>query len=107
MVHLLTSETTVCSGNNIVFNCSANGNPSVFTYKLYENVVPVNEGSSSGVWNRPMSTGGVFNYRCVVNNTIGTASSANVIITVNGNYGFFFTVKINSVMEGKMLVIMV
>ena len=84
MVQLLTSETTVCRGTTITFNCSADGNPSVFTYQLYENDVPVNNGSSSGVWNRPMSTGGVFNYKCVVNNTVGNATSASVAITVNG-----------------------
>ena len=96
MVQLLTSETTVCNGTNIVFNCSADGNPSVFTYQLYENEVRVNEGNSSGVWNRTMSTGGVFNYRCMVNNTIGTATSENVTITVNGKIYIFLTVKILS-----------
>ena len=92
-MQLLTGETTVCSGTNIVFNCSADGNPSVFTYQLYENEVLVNDSSSSGVWNRPMSTGGVFNYRCMVNNTIGTATSTNVTITVNGKIYIFLIVK--------------
>ena len=95
MAQLLPSETTVCRGTNIVFNCSANGNPSVFTYQLYENDVLVNEGSSSEVWNRTMSTGGVFNYRCVVNNTIGNATSPSVNITVNGKQHVFFEWKQN------------
>ena len=32
-----------------------------------------------------MTTGGVFVYKCMVNNTIGTAMSMDVFVTVNGN----------------------
>ena len=88
-MQLLPSETTVCSGTNIVFNCSADSNPQVHTYQLFVNDVQVNADSSSGVWNRTMSTGGQFVYKCVVNNTIGTATSGNVTITVNGKQIFF------------------
>ena len=84
-VQLTVSERTVCRGTVISFNCSADSNPAVDTYQLLENNMRVSGGSSSsGMWNRPMSTGGVFNYTCMVNNTIGTATSTSVSVTVNG-----------------------
>ena len=89
IVQFLTSETTVCRGTNIAFHCSAYGNPSVSTYQLYKNEVPLNDGSSSGMWKRTMSTGGVFNYKCVVNNTIRNETSPSIAITVNGKQHLF------------------
>ena len=86
MVQLLPSEGTVCRGAVIHLTCSANGNPSVFTYQLYENDVMVanGSGSSSQMWYRTMSKGGVFNYKCAASNIIGTANSTRVSVTVNG-----------------------
>ncbi|XP_044180700.1 hemicentin-1-like isoform X4 [Acropora millepora] len=83
MVQLVPSKTTVCQGEIITFNCSANSNPAVHTYQWYVNETMVNEVIRTGVWNRTMTTGGVFVYKCNVNNTIGTAMSENVTITVN------------------------
>ena len=88
-MQLFASDTTVCRGTNIVFNCSADGNPQVHTYQLYENVFAVNNVISSGVWSRTMSVGVVFNYRCVASNIIGTATSPSVNITVNGKEHLF------------------
>ena len=90
MVKLVPSKTTVCQGELITFNCSANSNPAVQTYQLYVNETMVNEVSSTGVRNRTMTTGGVFVYKCNVKNTVGTAMSENVAITVNGNNAVFF-----------------
>ena len=89
MVKLVPSKTTVCQGEIITFNCSAISNPAVHTYQLYMNETMVTEVSSTGVWNITMTTGGVFVYKCKVNNTIGTAMSENVTITVNGNNAVF------------------
>ncbi|XP_067026451.1 uncharacterized protein [Acropora muricata] len=83
MVKLVPSKTTVCQGEIITFNCSANSNPAVYTYQWYVNKTMVNEVISTGVWNRTMTTGGVFVYKCKINNTIGTAMSDSVTITVN------------------------
>ena len=88
MVRLQASEETVCRDAVVSFNCSANGNPSVFTFQLYENGVAVTNGGSSGMWSRTMSTGGVLNYTCMANNTIGTATSTSVSVTVNGKEFF-------------------
>ena len=85
MVQLVASETTVCHGEIITFNCSANSNPAVHTYQLYVNDAPVNETShKGGVWNRPMTTGGVFAFKCTAGNTIGTVMSMDVSVSVNG-----------------------
>ena len=72
-----------------MFNCSANSNPAVHTYQLYVNGMMVNETSATGVWNRIMTTRGEFVYKCMVNNSVGTAMSTNVNITVNGNEVMF------------------
>ena len=84
MVQLVTSERTVCQGDIITFNCTANSNPAIHTYQLYMNGTMVNE-SSTGVWNRRVTAEGVVVYKCMVNNTIGTAMSMDVSVTVNGN----------------------
>jgi len=75
-------KTTVCQNDVVTFTCSADGNPVVHIYQFYENDTLVHN-SSSGVWRRTMSTGGMFIYKCVANNTVGTASSMNVHVTVN------------------------
>ena len=79
------SESTVCQGSVVTFNCSADGKPPVDTYQLLENGVPVRDSSNSlGMWSRNMSTGGVINYKCMADNSVGTAYSMSVPVTVNG-----------------------
>ena len=43
--------------------------------------------SAKGMWVKTLSEGGMFAYNCVANNSIGSASSTNVNITVNGEWG--------------------
>ena len=76
-------KTTGCQNDVVTFTYSADGNPVVHTYQLYENDTLVNN-SSSGVWRRSLSTGGMFFYKCVANNAVGTASSMSASIAVNG-----------------------
>ena len=53
-------------------------------YQLFENDISVNDGNSSaGVWIRKDLREGDFSYRCVANNTVGTAERT-VNITVKG-----------------------
>ena len=83
-VQLMANKTRVCQDGVVSFTCSAVGNPVVHTYQLYENNMLIGS-SSSGVWSRNMSSGGMFNYTCMANNTVGTANStSSVSITVNG-----------------------
>ena len=79
------SNVTVCKDEVINFTCSVDGNPAVHTYQLFENESLVSNGSNSdGMWSRTMSTGGVFVYKCVAINSVGTQQSENVTVTVNG-----------------------
>ena len=82
-VQLVANETRVCQNDVVSFTCSAVGKPVVHTYQLYENDTLVSN-SSAGVWSRRLSSGGVFTYKCVANNTVGTAESMSVHVTVNG-----------------------
>ena len=79
------SEIEVCQDEVINFTCSADGNPAVHTYHLFENNTLVTGGiNSPGMWKRTMSTGGVFIYKCVANNTAGTGQSEILSVAVNG-----------------------
>ena len=72
-----------CQGNTISFNCSADAKPAVTSYQLFKNDTPMDV-SLSGIWSEPLTSGGVFVYKCVANNTLGTTSSTDVTVTVNG-----------------------
>ena len=79
------SEIEVCKDEVINFTCSADGNPAVDTHQLFENDTLVTDSTNShGMWNRTMSAGGVFIYKCVANNTVGSEQSESVTVTVNG-----------------------
>ena len=72
-----------CQGNTISFNRSADAKPAVTSYKLFRNDTAMAI-SVTGIWSEPLESGGVFVYKCVATNTLGTASSMNIAITVNG-----------------------
>ena len=76
-------DNKACQGNTITFNCSADAEPGVTTYQLFKNDTAMTV-SLSGMWSETLTNGGMFAYKCVANNTLGTASSTNVIVTVNG-----------------------
>ena len=80
----MVNDSVVCIGDVISITCSANSKPAVPTYQLFENEIPVNDGNSSaGVWIRKDLKEGDFSYRCVANNTVGTAEKT-VNVTVKG-----------------------
>jgi len=72
----------VCEGETISINCSAEALPSEISYQLLENGSVVS--NISGMWNRTLSSAGVFMYKCVANNSLGLTESASVTVTVNG-----------------------
>ena len=83
-VKLMVNDSVVCKGDVISITCSADGKPAVHTYQLFENERSVNDGNSSaGVWIRKYLKGGDLSYRCVANNTVGTAEKT-VNVTVKG-----------------------
>ena len=72
-----------CQGNTITFNCSADANPAVTTYQLFKNDTAMDV-SFSGMWSETLTSGGMLVFKCVTNNTLGTTSSTDVTVTVNG-----------------------
>ena len=86
-VLLTTNATTnkACQGDVVSFTSSADAVPSAMSFQLFKDNVPM-EISASEMWVKTLSEGGMFHYRCVANNSIGSASSTNVSITVNGKW---------------------
>ena len=84
-VQLMTNvaENKACQNDSVKFNCSADANPPVMAYQLFRNDTAL-QTSSTGMWSKPLSSSGLLIYKCVANNTIGSASSTSVSITVNG-----------------------
>ena len=71
-----------CRGDVISINCSADAVPSEISYQLLENDIAFLD--ASGRWSRPLTTAGMFSYKCVPNNTLGTGENATVTVTVIG-----------------------
>ena len=85
---LLTTNATAnkaCQNDVVSFTCSADAVPSVMSFQLFKDNVPM-EISDAGKWVKTLSEGGMFHYKCVANNSIGSVSSTNVNITVNGKW---------------------
>ena len=75
-----------CRGETIRINCSADAVPSMTSYELFENDTVIMD--TSGMWSRTLSSGGVFVYKCVANNSLGSTGSESVAVTVNGKQSF-------------------
>ena len=73
-----------CTGKVVGFNCSANANPGVTSYQLFENVTAILNSSAPGMWSKTLENEGVFLYKCVANNSLGSEYSMSVTVTVNG-----------------------
>ncbi|XP_066025226.1 hemicentin-2-like isoform X2 [Pocillopora verrucosa] len=73
----------VCTGKVISFTCSADANPRVTSYQLFENEKAILNTSASGTWSKTLGSEGVFIYKCVANNSLGSEYSMNVPFTVN------------------------
>ena len=83
---VLTTNATAnraCQNDVVNFTCSAHAVPSAMSLQLFKDNVSM-EISDSGKWVKTLLQGGMFDYKCVANNSIGSASSTNVNITVNG-----------------------
>ena len=73
-------------GETISINCSADAVPSVTSYELFENDSVIMD--TSGMWSRMLSSGGLFIFKCVANNSLGSTESESVTVTVNGKQSF-------------------
>ena len=87
-VHLFTNATSkVCTGVVINFTCTADANPQVHTYLLYENDAMIKNMGISGTWIKTMENAGHFVFRCEANNSIqGIGKSGNTTLTVDGEF---------------------
>ena len=83
-VRLTASNAIVCQDDIITLNCSAHSKPPQLTYRIYENDTLMIGVSSSGIWKRKVTQGGIFVYKCVANNSGGTGNSTSVAVIVNG-----------------------
>ena len=79
-------DAKTCKGETISINCSADAVPSVTSYEMFENDEMIMD--TSGMWSRTLSSGGVFVYKCVANNSLGSTPSESVTVTVNGKKSF-------------------
>ena len=79
----LTRPSCAFSGSVATFTCTAQANPPVHTYRLYENDSMIVNVNGSGVWKRTLNKSGQFNYRCDAINSVATVTS-NVNLTVQG-----------------------
>ena len=76
-----------CRDDVVSINCSADAVPSEISYQLFENDEAILY--TSGMWTRNLTTEGMFIYKCVANNSLGTGESESVTVTVNGNFVSF------------------
>ena len=76
----------VCQVDVVNFTCSAIANPAVSSYQLFENDIAILPKNAVGMWNRTFTSGGVYFYKCVASNTMGSINSTSVMLTVNGNF---------------------
>jgi len=84
---ILTTNTTskVCTGDVINFTFSADANPAVHTYLLYENDTVITNMGISGTWIKTVDNAGQFVFRCEANNSVqGIGTSVNSLLAVDG-----------------------
>ena len=77
-------DNKACKGEVISFNCSANANPGVTSYQLFENESAILNTSTLGMWGKHLENKGVFVFKCVAKNYLGSAYSTSVTVAVNG-----------------------
>ena len=56
----------------------------------YWRITLLSSKDTSGRWSKNFTTGGVFIYKCVANNSLGTGQSESVTISVDGNFVSIF-----------------
>jgi len=84
-VHLTINTTNkVCAGIIINLTCSAEANPAVHTYLLYENDTVIHN-MGLGTVIKKMENAGQFVFRCEANNSVqDSGRSSDTIFTVLG-----------------------
>ena len=90
-----------CRGDVITITCSTDAVPSV-TYQLFENNTAIL--NTSGMWTRNYTSEGMFIYKCVASNSLGTGESGIVTATVNGNFVSFSLMIVSYLSNNDILI---
>ena len=77
-------DNKACTGRVISFNCSAHANPGVASYQLFENETTILNTSALGMWSKTLESEGVYVYKCLANNSIGSEYSMSNNVNVYG-----------------------
>ena len=83
-----------CKGDVVNFTCSADANPAVSSYQLFESDTTILDTNAVGMWNKNLTSGGVYFYKCEAKNTLESMYSTSVTLTVNGNFFEFCQSKV-------------
>ena len=80
------ANSKACKGDVINFTCSADANPAVSSYQLFDNDTAILDTNAVGMWSKTLTSRGLYFYKCVANNTLGSMYSSSVMLTVNGKF---------------------
>ena len=102
-VRLMTNATgKVCKGAVINFTCTAEANPPVHTYLLYENDTVITKMGISGTLIKTMENAGQYVFRCEANNSIqGIEKSGNTTLTVDGEFNVIVLTEFSCICVGN------
>ena len=82
----------MCTKDVIYFTCTAEANPPVHTYLLYQNDSVITNMGISGTWIKTMENAGKFMFRCEANNSIrGIGTSNDTVLTSEGKVHLFLS----------------
>ena len=81
----------VCTRDVVNFICTAQANPPVHTYLLYQNDTVIKNMTSSGKLIETMKTPGQFKFRCEANNSVNDIERSNntIVLTVEGKFAYY------------------
>ena len=74
---------TVCRGSTVQFTCTADANPPVHTYVLFQNGTR-DSTTESGTWTKIMNSVGKFVFKCETQSLKGNGTSKDTLLNVDG-----------------------
>jgi hypothetical protein len=77
-----TSNTTLCSGQGMIFNVTANGSTPL-SYQWYFNSSSISGATNNNYIINSAISSNTGTYYCIVSNSCGTAQASNISLTVN------------------------
>lgn len=74
---------TVCRGSTVQLTCTADANPPVHTYVLFQNGTR-NSTNEFGTWTKIMNSSGKFFFKCEAYSSKGNGTSKDTLLNVDG-----------------------